>query len=167
MSQIKVNSIVPAGGLSGGASGGIIQVKQAVKTDTQSFQSTSFADITGLSVDITPSSTSSKILCMATIYVGTGGGGATAKINFVRGSTNIGQPSGSATHSSTMQHYFPGTNMLTLGMNFLDSPSTTSSTTYKLQLGADSTSTPTYINQYHGADNYHGISSITVMEVSG
>jgi len=167
MSQIKVNSIVPAGGLSGGASGGIIQVKQVVKTDTQSFQSESWADISNFSVSITPSSSSSKILLLATLYIGTTGGGASAKINFVRGSTNIGQPAGSVTHTATAHHYFPSTNMAPYSMSFLDSPGTTNSTTYKLQVGADSASSATYINRYHGADNYHGISSLTVMEVSG
>ena len=38
MSQIKVDSIVPRGGLPSGAVGGIIQVKQTIKTDTSSFE---------------------------------------------------------------------------------------------------------------------------------
>ena len=50
------------------ASGSIIQVVQAVKTDSQSFTSSSSGndrfDITGLSVAITPSSSSSKIINM-------------------------------------------------------------------------------------------------------
>ena len=54
MSQIKVNSIIPAGGLPAGSNGGIIQVKQTVKTDTFSSTTTgSDVDITGLSVSIT------------------------------------------------------------------------------------------------------------------
>ncbi|BCV08527.1 MAG: hypothetical protein CM15mL8_070 [Caudoviricetes sp.] len=55
MSQLKVNSIVPVGGLPSGASGGIIQVVQTVKTDTMSTSGTggSYQDITGLSVTIT------------------------------------------------------------------------------------------------------------------
>ena len=51
MSQLKVNSIIPAGGLVSGSNGGIIQVVQTVKTDTFSKQSTAFADITGLSAN--------------------------------------------------------------------------------------------------------------------
>ena len=147
--------------------GKILQVQQAVKTDTQSFQSESFADISGLSLSITPSSSSNKILCMASLYIGSGGGGATAKINFVRGSTNIGQPSTSVSHKASMFLYTADAIMATFTTSFLDSPSTTSATTYKLQLGADSASTATYINRYHGADNYNGISSLTVMEVAG
>ena len=45
--------------------GKVGQVLQTVKTDTFTSTSTSFTDITGLSVSITPSSTSSKILVMA------------------------------------------------------------------------------------------------------
>ena len=46
MSQLKVNSIVPAGGLPSGANGGIIQVVSTTKTDAFSTTSSSFTDIT-------------------------------------------------------------------------------------------------------------------------
>ena len=57
MSQLKVNSIVPVGGLPSGANGGIIQVVQSVKTDTAS-HSVSVGGISGdvMSATITPSS---------------------------------------------------------------------------------------------------------------
>ena len=42
--------------------GKVLQVVSTAKTDTFSTSSTSFTDITGLSVAITPSATSSKIL---------------------------------------------------------------------------------------------------------
>ena len=63
MSQIKVNSIVPAGGLPAGANGGIIQVVQTVKTDTfsqSSLADNTFSNDTGVNVTITPSSNSIK-----------------------------------------------------------------------------------------------------------
>jgi hypothetical protein len=50
---------------------------------------------------------------------------------------------------------------------FLDSPNTTNSVTYKVQW-AGNTSTTLYLNRYPGSsDSYIGSSSITVMEVSG
>ena len=65
MSQIKVNSIVPAGGLPAGANGGIIQVVQTVKSDTFTHTgNTSVTDVTGLNVSITPSSNSNKVLLL-------------------------------------------------------------------------------------------------------
>ena len=44
--------------------GSVLQVVQDVKLDTFTTSSTSFTDVTGLSVDITPSSTSSKVLVL-------------------------------------------------------------------------------------------------------
>ena len=107
MSQIKVNSIVPVGGLPSGSNGGIIQVVQTVKTDTFSHNSTSFADLTGLSATITPSSSSNKILCDMRIYIsaGTSNGTSTAIFNLVRGSTNIAQPAGSNVHNATLHNW--------------------------------------------------------------
>ena len=66
-----------------------------------------------------------------------------------------------------MFSFITGTQMNPFTMTFLDSPSTTSATTYKLQLKQDgSAGTPAYINRYHGSDNYHGISTFTLMEVA-
>ena len=62
MSQIKVDSIVPSGGLPSGSSGGIVQIKSVTKTDTFSATSNSYTDVTDLTLSITPQSTSNKIL---------------------------------------------------------------------------------------------------------
>ena len=62
MSQLKVNSIVPVGGLPSGANGGIIQVVQTFKNDAASVTSNSFVDLPGMSATITPSSNSNKVL---------------------------------------------------------------------------------------------------------
>ena len=168
MSQLKVNSIIPAGGLVSGSNGGIIQVVQTVKTDTFSKQSTAFVDLTGLSATITPSSSSNKILVEARIYMsmGTSSGSTTAIFNFVRGSTNIAQPAGSNSHNATMHSWNNVAHMAAHGMIFLDSPATTSATTYKIQMGADGTAATLYLNRYYNSDNYRGISTLTLYEVS-
>ena len=62
MSQIKVNSIVPAGGLPSGSNGGIIQVVQTKKTSIFTWSSNGNTEISGMGVTITPSSNASKIL---------------------------------------------------------------------------------------------------------
>ena len=51
------------------SSGSIIQVVSTTKTDTFSTSSSSFTDITGLSVSITPASSSNKILILLTVLV--------------------------------------------------------------------------------------------------
>tara|TARA_A100001035_G_scaffold39089_1_gene26608 strand:+ start:2088 stop:2597 length:510 start_codon:yes stop_codon:yes gene_type:complete len=168
MSQLKVNSIIPVGGLPSGANGGILQVVQTVKTDTFTHNSTSFTDLTGLSATITPSSSSSKILCDMRIYIslGTSGGTSTAIFNLVRGSTNIAQPDGSNAHNATLHSWSSAAYMQARSMNFLDSPATTSATTYKVQVKADGTSATINVNKYYNNENYRGISTLTLFEVT-
>tara|TARA_X000001036_G_scaffold196315_1_gene184971 strand:+ start:1265 stop:1774 length:510 start_codon:yes stop_codon:yes gene_type:complete len=168
MSQLKVNSIVPVNGLPSGANGGIIQVVQTVKTDVFTHNSTSFADITGLSATITPSSNSSKILCDMRIYIslGTVSGSTTAIFNLVRGSTNIAQPAGSNVHNATLHNWSGTAYMSTPNMNFLDSPATTSATTYKVQVKGDGTAAIINVNKYYNSANYRGISTLTLYEVT-
>ena len=155
-------------GLSGVSAGKILQVVQTVKTDTFSYNATAFTDITGLSAAITPSSSSNKVLVDCRLYLsaGTGGGTSAAKLNFVRGSTNIGQPSGSTSHMATFYSWGSNNYMEAHSMNFLDSPATTSATTYKIQIGADGTAATLYVNRYYSSNNYHGISTLTLMEVA-
>lgn len=62
MSQLKVNSIVPSGGLPSGANGGIIQMVTSHMKTRQSISASTNFQATGLSATITPSSNNSKIL---------------------------------------------------------------------------------------------------------
>ena len=132
MSQLKVNSIVPVGGLASGASGGIIQLVSTTKTDTFSSSSTN-TDITGLSVTITPQSSNSKILILMSI---TGTNGNTSQrfaFGLKRGSTEIaqGDAADSRTRASVGGQDDGGGNVDSCVVMHLDSPSTTSATTYQ------------------------------------
>lgn len=149
--------------------GKIGQVLQTAKTDTFTSTSTSFADITGLSVAITPTATSSKVLVFAHI-VGCGEVGTNHGIfRIVRDSTAIyaGDTAGSRSsgfHSGIVSD----TNSVEAGTGiFLDSPSTTSATTYKIQ-GITEGST-FFVNRSPNDGDSKGrgrlASSITVMEV--
>ena len=72
MSQLKVNSIIPTGGLSSGASGGIIQVKQTVKTNTFSeVVANGNSSSVCISLDFAASSSSNKLLIIASLYCDT------------------------------------------------------------------------------------------------
>ena len=159
------------------SNGKILQVVQTVKTDTSSIASANtntFVDLPGMSVAITPSATSSKILVSFTVSLGTSSG--SLHINLVRGSTNIavGDADGSRL-VSTLNHRLSSTpyslSTPPLSYTFLDSPSTTSATTYKLQgtLGATYSST-FYVNRSVTDNNTdYGArvtSTITVMEVA-
>jgi len=74
--------------------GSVIQVVSTTKTDTTSFVSTStntYVDITGMSVTITPTSATNKILVMYTVGVSNNHPDATIHIRLYRGATSIGQ----------------------------------------------------------------------------
>lgn len=154
-------------------SGSVLQVVQATKTDTFSTNSTSFTDITGLSVSITPSNANNKILVSFQITCGIYGDIAHGYVNLVRNSTNIfsADSAGSRTPATKVFNFSQqdGT-MHTHAAEYLDSPSSTSAITYKLQLKSSNTS-QVHINR-SGRDNdgsgYDGraVSSITVMEIA-
>ena len=177
MSQIKVNSIIPVSGVPTGGGGGIIQIKQAVKTDTFSTTSSTFTDVTGLSVSITPTSSTSKILVKVSLgFVSGYASNSSTYPHFVlvRGSTEIGKgdSSGSRTDCSfavltNLQQGYQGD---CGSFEFLDSPATTSATTYKLQMLSGYLNRQIYINRMYNDDNEtyttRAASTFTVMEVS-
>ena len=160
--------------LPSGVGGKVLQVVQATKQDTQDFalSTGTLSDVTGLSASITPSSSSNKVLVMFTVHIGqNSGGSANAYININRGGSDIfiGNASGSRTR---------GTSSVGMDMNsqytlkiatqtFLDSPSTTSATTYKLRAGGFSSRT-FHINRtiVDAAEGNTATSTLTLMEVS-
>ena len=175
MSELRTNRIIPRDGLTSGYSGGIIQVKQTVKTGQFTSTAYDYTDITGLSVSITPASASNKILINFELQVG-GTANNYAVFRLLRDSTHIGVAHdiggssrvgtlGSLSHENSYQ-------LENTGTTFLDSPNTTSAITYKLQQSAYSNRTIS-INQptsfsTSGSTSYTGtgISTITVMEIA-
>jgi hypothetical protein len=151
--------------------GNVLQVVQTTKTDTFSTASTSFVDVTGLSVSITPTSTASKILTMFSLPASSTGS-AGWYCNLVRDGTNIivGDAAGSRVQTTVSSYASPTTQSFSMSFQYLDAPSTTSAITYKLQLKAQSGFTA-YVNR-SGTDTDNNIyqrtaSSITVMEIAG
>ena len=139
----------------------VLQVVSTTKTDTFSAStSNTYSDITGLSVTITPSATSSKILVLASI-VGSAPTAGTALIQLFRGATAIclGTAAGSRPGVTTTVDTDGRSNaLMTASINFLDSPSTTSATTYKLAMNTGDTGGTAYINRSEtdGNDIYNG-----------
>ena len=155
--------------------GKILQVKQAVKSDRQTIQSQTLVDITGMSVSITPSSTSSKILVDYSLVVFANVQYYTMRLlrnndsTIFIGDTNPNATSQSRGAFGTYQASY--VNAMTVAQKFLDSPNTTSATTYKLQAHCPySSSYIIAINSAVNQDNYtymtNCVSSITVMEVA-
>ena len=159
-----------------GRAGNILQVKQTLKTDAFTTTSSSLVDVTGMSVDITPTSTSSKILVQ--VHLGISGGAQYSYAHYVllRGSTQIAIGTGASGSNQTNISF--GTNWNTpneyighaASFQFLDSPSTTSATTYKLQVKSGYANKALYVNRVHASydETYNAktASTITVMEVA-
>jgi len=144
--------------------GSVLQVVSTTKTDTFSMTGGTFVDITGLSATITPTSATSKIFIIVNLAVSSSGGAGLNTFNLVRNSTNISQPATTPTFAGTFCAYLDlGDNILPLAINFLDSPATTSATTYKLQMKSN-TGTQ-YVNRRSSADSAF-TSTITVMEIA-
>ena len=167
---VTANAFSGDGSALTGISGGkVLQVVSATKTDTASTTSTTYGDITGLSVSITPSSTSSKIYVVFSVAAGNSNGSANYRL--VRNSTAIaiGDAAGSRTQSTISSQAGAGNRMEGLGSNYLDSPSTTSATTYKVQWRVQNSGTNIYLNRSASdSDNEshpRGSSTITVMEI--
>ena len=151
--------------------GKVLQVLQTVKTDTFSTSTAmgSFTDVTGVSQAITPSATSSKILVTVCGHFTNQNSNYTNGFRLVRDSTSIfiGDSRGSTTRASSGGTQSGSGNMENFSITFLDSPNTTSSTTYKLQAGSESGGTLFLGGTYAtaGAYNMSAPTSITVMEI--
>ena len=149
-----------------GGFGKILQVVSQNLTTQMSTSSTSYVD-SGLTASITPSATSSKILIMINIGVAISGD-HNGYLRLLRDSTEINSGSGGDNNSlfglngnSTAFRYAP--NMQSC--NFLDSPSTTSAITYKVQVRAHSGSYTMYINRRNIDTNFGVASNISLLEV--
>jgi len=147
----------------------IRQIVQSVKTDTSSTNSTSFID-TGVSVTITPKTSTSKILISYSVNAGVNNGHGYLRL--VRDGTPIaiGDAAGSryqCTHAPRGDTH--NQDIIPCSMEFLDVPATTSAVTYKIQMAVAVSVYYIYINRNHSnADSvYSGrtASTITAKEI--
>ena len=130
MSTLRVDSI--RGQTADGTNRYVVQVVQGTTSTQTSHSSNAYAD-TGLSVTITPQLATSKVLIMANqkgVRLESNDGSG-CSIGLLRGSTFIHKPSPSTGHHSLL--FSDGGGYGELEITFLDSPSTTSATTYKTQ----------------------------------
>ena len=151
--------------------GNIIQVVSATKTDDFSTSSTSFVAITGLSVSITPTSTSNKILVYFSVDGSNTSSGAASAIAaiFKDGSNYLGSDIGNRPRGWQLANYGDKNTGENISFQFLDSPSTTSQITYDVRIKAQAQTATVNMS---GSDNnvsdygYRSASVITAMEVA-
>jgi len=157
--------------------GKILQVVSTTKTDTFS-ASVASGGISGaaISVSITPTSATSKVMVVAQIGGDAGSTGlCIASVLYRDGSAlsgALGDSDGSRSRTTSGGAAgADGRIVSTTPIMYLDSPATTSATTYDVRIGHNSASTQTvYLNRsFQNVDssaNWRGISTITLMEVS-
>lgn len=148
----------------------VLQVVSTSLTSIFSSTATSYSTVTGLSVNITPKYSTSKILVRLDI---TGGASSLVLYQILRNSTPvaIGDLVSGHGQSTTQPAQFQGANGdrgTYLGMTYLDSPATTSTITYSVQGQCDSGTwyvnrSASYSASAFGAGS---VSTITVMEIA-
>ena len=170
MALTKLNnqslSAVTSAGL---PSGTVLQVKQTVVDSALTVSApgeTTFVDISGMSVTITPSSASNKILIMYNIMVGWQNTGQNLSVRLARGSTTFVGTGGSNNNATSYFRTHTDAIQTDTSANFyLDSPASTNALTYKLQWALGSGNI--YLNRRHNDSYYVTISDILAMEIAG
>jgi hypothetical protein len=137
------------------ASGSVLQTVEGSYATTTSTTSLTFVD-TNLSATITPKSSSSKILVIAN-QAGCGkyGGNGSIVLELLRGATQLSVHYGG--YDNTTGYNFVGS----ICINYLDSPATTSATTYKTRFRSEVSGQTTNVNDANSR------SSIILMEIAG
>ena len=176
-SELRVDKIIPTGGVPTGGGGGVIQVVQKLFTTQFTSNVYAYADVTGFTIDITPKFNTSKILCFGHI-AGQGTANTRALYRLLRTiSGGSGVPLGEGTGSIGNRAPCIGTiyrtddeSAETFGYSVLDSPATTNSINYKIQISNGNNADSSYVNRASAwSNNYaHGApaSSLTLMELS-
>lgn len=158
-------------------SGGVLQVVQTVKTDTFTTTGTSFVEITGFTVSITPSSASSKVLVTVTLLGGENQDAFPAMRLLRNGTAVVLGDSIPPGQQATFGYVNTGADardqylLTTASYMYLDSPASTSSLTYSVQVRPMSSTNRTfYLNRPNtiGDPNQFTVTStITAMEIAG
>jgi|TARA_X000000950_G_C13691280_1_gene568174 hypothetical protein len=139
--------------VTGLTTGKILQVVTATDSANYSITSTSFVNSSnGLTLNITPSATSSKVFVQVSVANMFGASGQNLFLTIYRDSTNLGGTNGMAINGGFNES-------VPVSMSILDSPSTTSSTTYQV-----------YARVTGGTSDYgngNAVSTITAFEIAG
>jgi len=162
-------TIVNSGTATGFGEGKVLQIPTPVhKTDSFSTSSTSWVDVTDVTLSITPSATSSRILVLLNSRL-CGSSGYPIFAQFLRDSTAIGSGTGTSNVDCFAQT-MPSPDSTRYGrpadLIWLDSPNTTSSVTYKMQVRMYASQTG-YVNRATDLHIYAGeyATSLTLMEI--
>ncbi len=158
----KLSGALPAidgSALTGISGGKVLQVVSTTSTTVVSTTSTSYVDVTDLTLSITPSSATSKILVIASVNYSSSSTSDNALFRLMRDAVSIGNGASGICFGGRM-----GTTagVQTGSINHLDSPATTSATTYKFQFKSGANTAR--VNE-RGDTGFDYSSHITLMEI--
>lgn len=155
--------------------GNVLQVVSNTLVASSSYSlSNTYSQVTGMNTSITPSSSSSKVLVRVYVNIGDNGDQAYGAFRLTKNGTAItaayGEVSGSRRQVTSSSGYSPANSaMECLFVEYLDSPATTSSVTYGIQVTGFGGRT-FYVNQTGNSDGNAGsatVSGVTLMEIAG
>ena len=158
LNSSSITGLAAVGGLSSPQTGSVLQVVHTTYTTQQSSTTTSYAD-SGLYASITPTSSSSKILVIVSHNgnLVTGAQNAIANFRLLRGSTSIINDFAALGNSLNNIEVVYGA----ASASYLDSPATTSSTTYKTQFKNKYGAGTVFTNAYDAS------ATMTLLEIAG
>ena len=146
--------------------GSIIQVQSGFVNTKQNMSSTTFADITGLTVTLTNVQSGSKVYIITNMHMASADAGLAFRL--FRGSTEISEPSTSGIDGAMVCNIDNYNLQVPAAHTFLDTTPGTGTVTYKWQWRSSSNSQTIRLNSYvDGGTNWNSTSSITAMEVKG
>jgi hypothetical protein len=155
----------------------VLQVLQAVKTNTFSTTSATFGNVTDLTVSITPASASNRILIAGVLQTSSNANDM-YKIRIAKNGTAIFVGDTVAGATSGLSQFYLATSgtlgnwsTLPVPVYYLDSPATTSAVTYSWQVRVQGSGSTLWINRTsdqsgNTEQNFYGASSIIVMEIA-
>ena len=160
--------------------GRVLQVVSTTKTDTGAISTAGFSftsTVSGLTVAITPSASSSKVLVSGVMHMSRSTNKPIASYRLMRDDTaiGVGDAGGGSQARLTSSMSAPGTNalgILSIPFEFLDTPATTSEITYGIQIyNLDDGTETLFINRMAGDSTSsfftRTVSTITAKEVAG
>ena len=157
MSELRTNRIVPRDGLPSGSSGGVIQVRYGYTSSYVDSSTSSYVD-SGITATITPTRSDSKVLVMTSISgVQKNTGNTYLKARLLRDSTEIALLDDGAGYTDASGFNIVGT----VTTNCVDSPATTSSVTYKVQIMSAGNTAGVRVQ------TNNSLSTIVLMEIAG
>jgi glutamine phosphoribosylpyrophosphate amidotransferase len=141
------------------SAGQVLQVVNVAWTGYQGISSSTYADVTGSSIAITPKFSTSKVLVLITLNgCGKNTNNTCLKLKLQRNGADVITITDTAFLTQTTIEQNGA-----VCLNFLDNPASTSAQTYKLQLGSLNNNTQAWVNNFQSTNGY---STITLMEIA-